>query len=61
MEASQSPLHAPLADAAGGDNGPEFSDCARKHLAAKPRKGAAVLFHSIKTTGGRWGGSIAAV
>lgn len=30
---------------------PEFSDCARKVLAAKPRKGAAVLFHSIKPTG----------
>ncbi|KAI7835432.1 hypothetical protein COHA_010678, partial [Chlorella ohadii] len=38
-------------ETAGGDNGPEFSDCARKHLAAKPKKGAAVLFHSIKTTG----------
>ena len=35
----------------GGVNGPEFSDCARHHLAAKPKKGNAVLFHSIKTTG----------
>ncbi|PRW32905.1 Prolyl 4-hydroxylase subunit alpha-2 isoform A [Chlorella sorokiniana] len=41
----------PNIPAPGGDNGPEFSECARKHLAAKPRKGAAVLFHSIKTTG----------
>ncbi|EFN59988.1 hypothetical protein CHLNCDRAFT_49444 [Chlorella variabilis] len=34
-----------------GDNGPEFSECARKVLAAKPKKGNAVLFHSIKPTG----------
>ena len=34
-----------------GPNGPEFSDCARHHLAAKPKKGNAVLFHSIKPTG----------
>lgn len=49
----------PNIPAPGGDNGPEFSDCARKFLAAKPRKGAAVLFHSIKTTGAgsRWGPS----
>ncbi|PSC75580.1 putative prolyl 4-hydroxylase 4 [Micractinium conductrix] len=33
------------------ENGPEFSDCARKVLAAKPKKGNAVLFHSIKPTG----------
>lgn len=44
----------PNIPAPGGDNGPEYSKCARKHLAAKPRKGTAVLFHSIKTTGG-WG------
>lgn len=35
----------------GGDNGPDFSDCARKVLAAKPKKGNAVLFHSIKPSG----------
>ncbi|PRW56888.1 putative prolyl 4-hydroxylase 4 [Chlorella sorokiniana] len=41
----------PNIPAPGGDNGPEFSDCARKVLAVKPRKGDAVLFHSIKPTG----------
>lgn len=41
----------PNIPAPGGTNGPEFSDCARHHLAAKPKKGNAVLFHSIKTTG----------
>lgn len=41
----------PNIPAPGGDNGPDFSDCARHHLAAKPRKGAAVLFHSIKPSG----------
>ncbi|KAL4448907.1 hypothetical protein ABPG77_007624 [Micractinium sp. CCAP 211/92] len=41
----------PNIPAPGGDNGPTFSECARKHLAAKPRKGSAVLFHSIKPTG----------
>lgn len=37
--------------APGGINGPEFSECARHHLAVKPKKGNAVLFHSIKPTG----------
>ena len=41
----------PNIPAPGGTNGPEFSDCARFNLAAKPKKGNAVLFHSIKTTG----------
>ena len=41
----------PNIPAPDGDNGPEFSDCARHHLAAKPRKGSAVLFHSIKPSG----------
>ena len=41
----------PNIPAPGGDNGPTFSDCARKHLAAKPKKGSAVLFHSIKPSG----------
>lgn len=41
----------PNIPAPGGDNGPTFSECARKHLAAKPRKGSAVLFHSIKPSG----------
>jgi prolyl 4-hydroxylase len=41
----------PNIPAPGGDNGPSFSDCARPHLAAKPKKGDAVLFHSIKPSG----------
>ncbi|PSC72393.1 2-C-methyl-D-erythritol 4-phosphate chloroplastic [Micractinium conductrix] len=41
----------PNIPAPNGDNGPEFSDCARKVLAAKPKKGNAVLFHSIKPNG----------
>ena len=41
----------PNIPAPGGDNGPSFSDCARKSLAVKPRKGDAVLFHSIKPSG----------
>eukprot|EP00887_Chlorella_sp_A99_P000185 scaffold13.g185.t1 len=41
----------PNIPAPGGDNGPEFSECARHVLAAKPKKGNAVLFHSIKPTG----------
>ncbi len=41
----------PKIPAPGGDNGPDFSPCARYHLAAKPRKGSAVLFHSIKPNG----------
>jgi prolyl 4-hydroxylase len=41
----------PNIPAPDGDNGPEFSDCARHHLAAKPKKGNAVLFHSIKPSG----------
>ncbi|KAG2448896.1 hypothetical protein HYH02_006244 [Chlamydomonas schloesseri] len=36
--------------APGGEN-VGFSECARYHLAAKPRKGTAILFHSIKPTG----------
>lgn len=49
--ASARPAVFPNIPAPGGDNGPTFSDCARKHLAAKPRKGSAVLFHSIKPSG----------
>jgi len=41
----------PNIPAPGGTNGPEFSECARRNLAAKPKKGNAVLFHSIKPTG----------
>jgi len=41
----------PNIPAPNGDNGPEFSECARHHLAAKPKKGNAVLFHSIKPSG----------
>ncbi len=41
----------PNVPAPNGDNGPEFSECARYHLAAKPKKGNAVLFHSIKPNG----------
>ncbi|KAL4857404.1 putative prolyl 4-hydroxylase 4 [Chlorella vulgaris] len=41
----------PNIPAPGGDNGPGFSECARRHLAAKPVKGSAVLFHSIKPSG----------
>ena len=41
----------PNIPAPDGDNGPQFSECARYHLAAKPKKGNAVLFHSIKPTG----------
>lgn len=41
----------PQIPAPNGDNGPTYSDCARKHLAAKPRKGDAVLFHSIGPDG----------
>lgn len=36
--------------APGGEN-VGFSECARYHLAAKPKKGTAILFHSIKPTG----------
>ncbi|KAI8102935.1 hypothetical protein M9434_005726 [Picochlorum sp. BPE23] len=41
----------PNIPAPNGDNGPDYSACARHHLAAKPRKGDAVLFHSIKPNG----------
>ena len=41
----------PNVPAPNGDNGPEFSECARYNLAAKPKKGNAVLFHSIKPSG----------
>mmetsp|Transcript_23212 Transcript_23212/g.59286 ORF Transcript_23212/g.59286 Transcript_23212/m.59286 type:complete len:349 (-) Transcript_23212:555-1601(-) len=40
----------PNIPAPGGEN-VGFSECARYHLAAKPIKGNAVLFHSIKPTG----------
>lgn len=42
----------PHIPAPGGDNGPAFSDCARKFLAVKPKKGTAVLFHSMDLEGG---------
>ena len=41
----------PNIPAPGGEN-PGFSDCARYHLAARPRKGDAILFHSIQPNGG---------
>lgn len=41
----------PNIPAPNGDNGPDYSPCARYNLAAKPRKGDAVLFHSIKPNG----------
>ena len=41
----------PEVPAPGGSNGADFSDCAKKYLAAKPRKGDAVLFHSMKPNG----------
>lgn len=40
----------PNLPAPGGEN-KGFSECARYHLAARPRKGDAVLFHSIKANG----------
>ncbi|KAG2489490.1 hypothetical protein HYH03_011943 [Edaphochlamys debaryana] len=40
----------PNIPAPGGEN-VGFSECARYHLAAKPKKGTAILFHSIKPTG----------
>jgi hypothetical protein len=40
----------PNIPAPGGEN-VGFSECARKHLAVKPRKGDAVLFHSIAPHG----------
>lgn len=40
----------PNIPAPGGEN-VGFSECARYHLAAKPRRGDAVLFHSIKPNG----------
>lgn len=40
----------PNIPAPGGEN-PGFSECARYHLAAKPRKGDAILFHSIQPRG----------
>ena len=33
------------------ENGPEYSECARHVLAAKPRKGNAVIFHSANLEG----------
>lgn len=41
----------PNIPAPGGRNPDTFSECARYHLAAKPKKGTAILFHSIKPTG----------
>ena len=41
----------PNIPAPGGRNDDTFSECARYHLAAKPKKGTAVLFHSIKASG----------
>lgn len=41
----------PNIPAPGGRNPDTFSECARYHLAVKPKKGTAVLFHSIKPTG----------
>jgi len=41
----------PKVPAPNGDNGPLFTECARYHLAAKPRKGDAVMFHSMKPNG----------
>ena len=41
----------PNIPAPGGKNDDSFSECARYHLAAKPKKGTAVLFHSIKPSG----------
>ena len=41
----------PNIPAPGGRNDDSFSECARYHLAAKARKGTAVLFHSIKPNG----------
>jgi len=40
----------PLIPAPGGEN-PGFTECARYHLAARPRKGDAILFHSIQPSG----------
>lgn len=40
----------PNIPAPGGVN-EGFSDCAKYHLAAKPKKGTAILFHSIKPSG----------
>lgn len=40
----------PNIPAPGGEN-VGFSECARKHLAVRPRKGDAVLFHSIAPHG----------
>lgn len=41
----------PNIPAPGGDNGPDYSECARYFLAAKPVKGSAVLFHSFRLDG----------
>ncbi|GAX73148.1 hypothetical protein CEUSTIGMA_g601.t1 [Chlamydomonas eustigma] len=41
----------PNIPAPGGQNDPSFSECARYNLAAKPKKGTAILFHSIKPSG----------
>lgn len=41
----------PNVPAPGGQNDESFSECARYHLAAKPKKGTAILFHSMKPNG----------
>ena len=41
----------PKVPAPGGTNGPEFTECARHHLAARPKKGDAVMFHSMTPNG----------
>jgi len=41
----------PNIPAPGGRNDDSFSECARYHLAAKPKKGTAILFHSMKPNG----------
>ncbi|GAB4818415.1 hypothetical protein N2152v2_005461 [Parachlorella kessleri] len=41
----------PNLPAPAGDNGPEFSECARHSLAVKPRKGSALLFHNVQPSG----------
>jgi len=41
----------PNIPALGGQNDDTFSECARFNLAAKPKKGTAILFHSMKPNG----------
>lgn len=42
-----------LMSACSGDNGPGFSECARRVLAVKPERGSALLFHSLTLSGQR--------